>query len=429
MSERRRAHLRRTWPQRTLLLLNGLLVVACIIGALVVWFANNRLGAVERVDIRSTELDLGNGAPGSTVASPAAPTVDPKARNFLVVGTDSRDSDPVGCVDPNSRYAGAFGATAGNRPDTIMVVRVDPEGKQAAILSLPRDLWVKIADSNNKGKINAAFDGDNPAARLAATIENNFAVHIDHYVEASFCAFKRLVDVLGGVKVPFLYPAKDDHTGFYVAQAGCVTLDGDAAVAYARSRYFEYDDGSGFHQDPTSDYGRIARQQDFIRRLIRTAVNKGARQPSVAKQLIDAALAPGNLRIDTELTINDLLGLSSMLRSVDPDQVRSYRAEGKGAMIGTADVILPDLTSARAKAILSIFQGTARLSDALDPNALPDATTTTVAAAAGAAGPTTTTSSTVAAAAAVASTTSLPTVSVDENAAAGIVPPDDPTCR
>jgi LCP family protein required for cell wall assembly len=426
VSDRRRASLRRTWPQRGLLAINGVLVVACIIAALLVWFANNRLGAVERVDIRGTDLDLGNGSSGSTVTSASLPSVDPKARNFLVVGTDSRDSDPTGCVDPNSRYAGAFGPAAGNRPDTIMVVRVDPEQNQAAILSLPRDLWVKIADTNNKGKINSSFDGDNPAARLAATIEGNFGIHIDHYVEASFCAFKRLVNVLGGVKVPFQYPAKDDNTGFYVAQAGCVTLDGDAAVAYARSRHFQYDDGTGFKEDPTSDYGRIARQQDFIRRLIRTAVNKGARQPSVAKQLIDAALAPGNLRIDTELTINDLLGLSSMLRSVDPDQVRSYRAEGKGARIGSADVIIPDLTSAPAKAILSIFQGTARLADAPDTNTLPGVTTT------GAAEPATTTTTAAAATATTAAaseTTALPTVSVDENAATGIVPPDDPSCR
>jgi LCP family protein required for cell wall assembly len=411
-----------------LLALNGAIVVACIIAALLVWFANNRLGSVERVDIRSTDLDVGNGSSGSTVTPSSLPSVDPKARNFLVVGTDSRDSDPSGCVDPNSRYAGAFGPAAGNRPDTIMVVRVDPQQNQAAILSLPRDMWVKIAETNNKGKINASFDGGNPAARLAATIESNFGVHIDHYVEASFCAFKRLVNVLGGVKVPFQYPAKDDNTGFYVAQAGCVTLDGDAAVAYARSRHFEYDDGTGFREDPTSDYGRIARQQDFIRRLIRAALNKGARQPSVAKQLIDAALAPGNLRIDTELTFNDLLGMSGMLRSVDPDQVRSYRAEGKGARIGSADVILPDLTSERAKAILSIFQGTARLADAPDPNALPDVTTT---AAAGAT--TTLAATTTAVVAAVPSTeagaTTVPTVSVDENAATGIVPPDDPTCR
>jgi LCP family protein required for cell wall assembly len=427
VSDRRRITLRRTWPQRTLITLNCVLVVACVIAALLVWFANNRLGAVERVDIRSTELDLAGGGGSSTVASSEAPSVDPKARNFLVVGTDSRESDPTGCVDPNSRYAGAFGPAAGNRPDTIMVVRIDPEVKQAAILSLPRDLWVKIADVDNKGKLNSSFDGDKPAARLAATIENNFGVHIDHYVEASFCAFKRLVNILGGVKVPFEYPSKDDETGFYVAEAGCVTLDGDAAVAYARSRHFQYDDGTGFREDLTSDYGRIARQQDFIRRLIRAAVNKGARQPSVAKQLIDAALAPGNLRIDTELTINDLLGLSSMLRSLDPEQVRSYRAEGKGARIGSADVILPDLTSARAKAILSIFQGTARLADAPDPNALPTDSTTTSAtpAAASTSAPTTA----PAGSAPVAAPTTLPTVSVPENAAAGIVPPDDPTCR
>jgi LCP family protein required for cell wall assembly len=400
--------------------MNGALVVVCVIAALLVWFANNRLGAVERVDIRGTDLDLGAGSTGSTVSASSLPPVDPKARNFLVVGTDSRDSDPNGCVDPNSQYAGAFGPAAGNRPDTIMVVRVDPQQNEAAILSLPRDLWVKIADTNIKGKINSSFDGDNPAARLSATIQDNFGIHIDHYVEASFCAFKRLVNVLGGVKVPFQYPSKDDNTGFYVAQPGCVTLDGDAALAYTRSRHFEYDDGTGFREDPTSDYGRIARQQDFIRRLIRTAVSKGARQPTVAKQLIDAALAPGNLRIDTELTINDLLGLSSMLRSVDADQVLSYRADGKGARIGSADVILPDLTSARAKAILSVFQGTAGLADAPDPNALPEPATTA---------PNPAASATTADAGPASTAATPPPVSVDQNVAGGIVPPDDPTCR
>lgn len=389
--------------------------------ALLVWFANNRLGAVERVDIRSSDLDLGGSAEGTT--SSALPSVDPKARNFLVVGTDSRDSDPNGCIDPSSRYAGAFGPAAGNRPDTIMVVRVDPEQKQAAILSLPRDLWVKIAETNNKSKINGAFGGDNPPARLAATIEGNFGVHIDHYVEVSFCAFKRLVDVLGGVKVPFEYPAKDDNTGFYVAQAGCMTLDGEAALAYARSRHYEYDPGTGFREDGTSDYGRIARQQDFIRRLVRTAIDKGARQPTVAKQLLDAALAPGNLRIDTELTINDLLSLATLLRSVDPEQVRSYRVEGTGAKIGGSDVILPDVTSERAKAILSIFQGTARLAGA----PATDAPATDAPAAETAASDAATT--TVAPTATAAAETTIPTVSVDDNAQTGIVPPDDPSCR
>ncbi len=113
-----------------------------------------------------------------------------------------------------------------------------------------------------------------------------------------------------------------------------------------------------------------------------------------------------------------------MLRSVDPDQVRSYRAEGKGARIGSADVILPDLTSDGAKAILSIFQGTARLADAPDPNALPSDTTTV------ASGATTTAVSAAATTATTApAATTVPTVSVDENAATGIVPPDDPTCR
>ena len=88
---------------------------------------------------------------------------------------------------------------------------------------------------------------------------------------------------------------------------------------------------------------------------------------------------------------------------------------------------------APASAALAVVAGPAsapagedRLVDAPDPNGLPGVTTT-----AGAGSATTTT--TGAEAAEVATSTSavasVPTVSVDENTATGIVPPDDPTCR
>ena len=240
-----RLRLRRTWPQRLVLGVNILVVLACALGAGAIWYANSRLGSLERVvinhaDAPPTSTSTGKG--GVTIngsASPstsAVPAGEVPAQNFLLVGSDSRD-----CISPDVADAAAFlgEPVVGNRSDTIMVLRVERNVESAAILSFPRDLWVRVADSDRRGRINATFDPADPS-RLVKTIEENFGVHIDHYVDVDFCAFKKLVEVVGGVKVPFLYPTRDRYSGLNVTAPGCVTFDGDAALAYVRSRHYEY---------------------------------------------------------------------------------------------------------------------------------------------------------------------------------------------
>jgi LCP family protein required for cell wall assembly len=334
------------------------------------------------------------------------------------VGSDSRD-----CIDPNSPYAGAFLAQGdvGERPDTIMVLRVDPEQTQAALVSFPRDLWVKIGDTNRKSRINSAYDREDPT-KLVATIQNNFGIPVDHYLEVDFCAFKYLVDAVGGVNVPFTFPTKDRYTGLNIEAPGCYRLSGDEALAYVRSRHYQYFEDGKWKTDGTSDRGRIARQQDFIRRALQRAVDRGATRPDIAKGLLDAVLP--RVRIDTELRIADVLAVASKLRGFDPNAILSYRLDGRGTVIGGASVFVPDLTNDSTEAILKVFRGEALLADAPDPDALgtvPDDPTATSGGG---------TASTVAGQVGLGDAGAVPPteVVVEENAV-GISPPDDPTCR
>jgi LCP family protein required for cell wall assembly len=239
---------RRSWPQRIVLVFNGLVVVGALVAAGLVWFANDKLSETRRVPINSidaAELTTTPGTPGravtgSTVPGETTTTLDlggdVAVENYLLVGSDSR-----ACIDPNSPYAGAFlteGNDIGDRSDTIMVLRVDPDESQAAILSFPRDLWVKIGSTNRKSRINSAFDKDDPS-RLVDTIQQNFLIPINHYIEVDFCAFKYLVDAIGGVTIPFAYPTRDRYTGLNVEAPGCVAMTGDEALAYVRSRHYE----------------------------------------------------------------------------------------------------------------------------------------------------------------------------------------------
>ena len=411
--------LRRTWPQRGVLAFNSLVIVGALTAAGLVWTANDTLSATRRVVIHDAVGADPTGLAGSSIddiTGQPTTTVDlsgsVKAENYLLVGSDSR-----ACIDPSSPYAGAFlteGTDIGDRSDTIMLLRVDPNESQAAILSFPRDLWVKIGTSNRKSRINSAFDKGDPS-RLVQTIELNFDIPVDHYIEVDFCAFKYLVDALGGVKIPFAYPTRDKFTGLDIPAPGCYSMSGDAALAYARSRHYQYEENGRWKEDGSSDRGRIRRQQDFIKRMLRKAVDRGGTRPDVAKKLIDTALK--NVRVDETLTVNDLLKVASRLRKFDPSEVKTYRMDGKGTNVGGASVIVPTLSDPATQNVLKVFRGQATVAD------VPSSDT---------AAPGDTSGATDTSAPATSSTT--PTSSaggavVIEDNGVGIFPPDDPTCR
>ena len=139
----------------------------------------------------------------------------------------------------------------------------------------------------SKQRINSAYRRDDPS-QLQDTIFLNFGIPIDHYIQVDFCAFKRLVDGVGGVKVPFEYPARDTNTGLDVPASGgeCFKFDGDHALAYVRSRHYEYQVDGEWKTDGTSDFGRISRQQDFLRRTVASLLGRGPFSPSVATALL-----------------------------------------------------------------------------------------------------------------------------------------------
>jgi LCP family protein required for cell wall assembly len=332
-----------------------LLSVLCLGGAAAAFYTESWFAGIDRVTIvhATTTVDpQGVPAPGATVDT-TLPPVPTKAMNVLLTGSDGRS-----CIDPASPYAGAFlgnGSDIGQRSDTIIVMHLDPATKQLGLLSFPRDLWVPIAGGTHKDRINSAFKADDPNP-LIQTIESTFGIRIDHYVGVDFCAFKGLVDAVGGITIPFEYPTRDRHTGLDVTDTGCHQMAGDEALAYVRSRYYEYQANGRWISDGTSDYGRIARQQDFIRRLAARALDKGATNPITAKHLLDVAHT-SNVRIDDGLSLSDLLGLGRAIRDLGPRSAASYRVEGRGQLIGGASVIVPDLTTPGAKAILAFFRG------------------------------------------------------------------------
>jgi LCP family protein required for cell wall assembly len=415
--ERRTRHRRTIW-QRLVLAFNCVVVLACFAAAVGLVVARELRNGIKAVDIT---LDGAEGATatttvagGTTVTGGTLPVIaDSDAQNFLVVGVDNNS-----CVPPDSPYYGGVGQRSENLSDTIMVIRVDPETKRAAVLSFPRDLWVLIAERNVKGKINSAYQRDKPA-RLVATIKDNFGITIDHYIQLDFCAFRTIVNAIGGIDVPFVYPTRDRNTGLYIPTAQCYHFDGDSGLAYVRSRHYEYQDAKGKWNDGSGDdYGRIRRQQDFLRRVLQKALDHGLFDVSVARGLIDAAQK--YVKVDEDLTLNKMLEFLGVLRNVEPGALLTYQMEVKGTTAPGSSATVAALDSPTMAPILALFRGQAELAPA-DADTAAEPTTTEAATAS--ATPTTATGGTA--------TTTVPGGVISDpqqDINRGIVPPDDPSC-
>ena len=125
----------------------------------------------------------------------------------------------------------------GNGPDVLM--------------SIPRDSQVQIP-GRGTNKINAAYAFGGPKL-LVRTIEQNTGIRIDDYVEIGFGGFVDLVDAVGGIEI---CPKEDmvDADADLDIKEGCQEVDGDVALAYARSR----------HAQQLGDLDRTAHQREVV---------------------------------------------------------------------------------------------------------------------------------------------------------------------
>ncbi|WNI15792.1 LCP family protein [Actinacidiphila sp. ITFR-21] len=247
-----------------------------------------------------------------------------KGTNFLLVGTDGRDG-----LDPSDRQRYHLGGTACHCTDTIMLIHLSADRRRAAVVSIPRDTYVRlpgkpppappasaVPDAGSAGarsapppaaarpaKINQAF-AEGGAKLTVRTVEQLTGIHVDHYLEVDFTSFMRTVDVIGGVPVCTAVPLRDPYTGLDLP-VGTTTLDGGRALQYVRSR----------HIDGSADLGRMQRQQRFLAQVIRKITDGNTLGDPVAVGRI-AGTALGSVRADQRLGAGDLIALAKGMKGL-----------------------------------------------------------------------------------------------------------------
>jgi len=316
---------RRRAAQRLVLGVNVVAIVGCLVAAGTLWWTYDRVRELPVVALGAQLVPVDDGP--ALAGGDGGEGGGDGAQNFLIVGTDSF----------------AEGREFDVRADTIMVLRLDPSSERAALLSLPRDLYLPIAGQDGSARINSAIQGG-PGA-LIETIDDALGVPVNHYVEIDFAGFEDLVDAVGGVPVFFPEPVRDQRSFLSVPVAGCTILDPQQALAFVRSRAYEVERDGGWQVDGSGDLGRISRQQDFIRRVLERAIQRGARKPAALRDLVEIGF--DRLTVDDTLALGDVLALGRRFRSFEPGNLDLYSLPVYDEIIQGAQVLRLDRVAAQ----------------------------------------------------------------------------------
>lgn len=199
--------------------------------------------------------------------------------------------------------------------DSIMLVSLKPSTKQAAVVSVPRDLWVHL-NGYGSHRINYAhaignqggYPGEGPGL-LTDTVARVFQQPVHAYVRVDFSAFEKLIDDVGGVDVQcqrgfydFLF-----QDGF---KSGWQHLDGKRALAYARYRYVVGPEGDNF--------ARELRQQQVMNALMQKLQTLGAQETLRTLQAVSTLSSATK----TNLTTGQMVSLYRAFHDVKSENIR-----------------------------------------------------------------------------------------------------------
>ncbi len=222
------------------------------------------------------------------------PVVDPEPEknilNVLILGIDQLEHEPA-------------------RADTIMVMSINQDTDEVALISIPRDARVEIP-GRGMDKINHAMAYKGELRLMISTVEKLLGVPMHHYVYTNFAGFTRIIDTLGGVTINVekaMY-----HESVYLPidlQPGVQDLNGAQALSYVRYR------GDG-------DFNRMLRQQNFLK-----AVASETLKPATFLKL-PVLLEQIARHVRTDMSITQLLSFSRTASEIELDELNTVMIQG-----------------------------------------------------------------------------------------------------
>ena len=216
---------------------------------------------------------------------------------------------------------GGEGHAGGDLSDVNQVLSIDPFNKKAAVLGLPRDLYLNIpgyyATRINEAHAFGERDGTGGPELLEKTIEENIGIPIHYYARVDFDGFNKAIDAVDGVEVEIkedLYDPSFPKPGLngsevFKLDAGKQKLDGDTALQVVRCR----------KGTCGNDFGRAARQQDVLNAFKAKALSLGTvSNPAKIAGLIETA----GKHVKTNMRLSEIAQLSDLAQKFDEESIK-----------------------------------------------------------------------------------------------------------
>lgn len=224
--------------------------------------------------------------------------------NILVFGTSGYD---MSGSEGNGVHDGA------QLTDSIMVISLDQDTKDIAMVSIPRDMKAKAACA--AGKINEVYwcnnkNNDNEeagASALQATVEQILGLEIQYHVHLNWQALVQVVDAIGGITVTLDENVNDNWTKTYIKAGVPATLNGEQALGLARAR----------HGTANGDFTRGENQQKILVALEQKILEKGL---GVSEAISTISALGDNLRMN--VTTGELKTAAKLLSDFDIANMR-----------------------------------------------------------------------------------------------------------
>lgn len=205
--------------------------------------------------------------------------------------------------------------------DSVVIVSFKKSTGQVALISIPRDLYVKMPGENYYDKVNVAYvlgleKYGNGLDYSKKTMGYVTGLYIDYAAVVDFKSFKEAVDILGGVTIyldePFIENKQwwcdknGENCRPFIVEAGDQTLNGETALFYVRSRF------------SSSDFDRARRQQQVILAIKDKILSLGIlANPLIINDLFDTVAE--NIRIDAMPW--EIPGLIKLAQKADTENI------------------------------------------------------------------------------------------------------------
>lgn len=245
-----------------------------------------------------------------------------------------KDESPINILvlgRPGQGYAGQ------NLTDTIILAHLEQIDQKVVLVSLPRDLLVKIPGSQpisgaGLTKINALYNLKGIEG-LKGKIKEITGLTVDHYILIDLVVAEEIISLVDGLNVyvpqdiydPYFPGPNYTYQTFNLA-AGWRYLDGPTTLKYIRTRY----------TSPNGDFDRMARQQQIIQLLKQKVLGLNLLWDLPTYLKIFSSLRD---HIETDLGLLEITSLWQSAKKIDHNQIISLVIDKKETNLLRGDLV------------------------------------------------------------------------------------------